>query len=104
TATPACAPGAPRTGGGRMEHLLDYIQRTAPGLVLIALVFILARPRRHARVVLYILTFVLLRDAAGVCAPGQFAGGAALSGIRVQQFPDERRRSAGGRHLRHRGR
>ena len=46
-----------------MEQLLDYIQRTAPGAVLIALVFILVRPTKHVRVVLYILTFVLLRDA-----------------------------------------
>lgn len=46
-----------------MENLLDYMQRTAPAVGLIAAVFVLVRPGRHLRVLFYILTFILLRDA-----------------------------------------
>lgn len=46
-----------------LSNLLDYARRTAPAIGLIALVFFLVRPNRHVRVLLYILTFILLRDA-----------------------------------------
>lgn len=46
-----------------MENLLDYIQRTAPAVGLIAIVFVLLRPGRHVRVLLYVFAFILLRDA-----------------------------------------
>ncbi len=45
------------------SNLLDYVNRTAPAVGLIALIFVLARPNRQVRVLLYTLTFILLRDA-----------------------------------------
>lgn len=49
--------------GGSMDRLLDYLARMTPSVVLIVMVFALVRPAKHLRVVLYILTFILLRDS-----------------------------------------
>jgi len=49
--------------GGNMDNLTDYLSRISPALAVVALVFVLVRPGKHLRVVLYILTFILLRDA-----------------------------------------
>lgn len=46
-----------------MDNLTDYLSRISPALAVVALVFVLVRPGKHLRVVLYILTFILLRDA-----------------------------------------
>ena len=46
-----------------MENLIDYLIRISPAIAVVVLVFILVRPGKQARVVLYILTFILLRDA-----------------------------------------
>ncbi len=46
-----------------MQLLINYATRIAPGLILIALVFLFIRPNKHFRIVIYIFTFVLMRDA-----------------------------------------
>lgn len=43
--------------------LLAYLSRTAPAIMMIAATFVFLRPAKHVRVLLYLLTFVLLRDA-----------------------------------------
>src|SRR5690606_21042 len=46
-----------------MAALLDYGLRVAPALALVAAALVLLRPGKTGRVVLYILTFILMRDA-----------------------------------------
>ncbi len=46
-----------------LQILMNYMARIAPGLILIAAVLILMRPNKHFRIVIYIFTFVLMRDA-----------------------------------------
>src|SRR5690606_34068536 len=43
--------------------LLAYLSRTAPAIMMIAATFVFLRPAKHVRVLLYLLTIVLLRDA-----------------------------------------
>ncbi|MFW6363817.1 MAG: CPBP family intramembrane glutamic endopeptidase [Spirochaeta sp.] len=43
--------------------IVEYLVRVLPALVLIAAVFIWAKPRAEFRIVLYIFSFILLRDA-----------------------------------------
>lgn len=42
---------------------MDYAVRITPAVFVIAIVFVLLRPARHGRVLFYILTFILVRDA-----------------------------------------
>lgn len=46
-----------------IHTFLVYLLRVLPGLTVIALAFLAARPSRNVRVGLYLLAFVLLRDA-----------------------------------------
>lgn len=46
-----------------IQSLLDYFMRIAPGFVLIILVFVSIKPNSTFRVVIYILSFILMRDA-----------------------------------------
>ena len=43
--------------------LYDYIIRILPGLLLMALVFGVLKPRAGLRVIIYISSFILMRDA-----------------------------------------
>ena len=79
--------------GGNMDNLTDYLSRISPALAVVALVFVLVRPGKHLRVVLYILTFILLRDAglprtaSPVCCSREPLGRAAVQGIRRHAAP-----------------
>jgi hypothetical protein len=46
-----------------LDHVVAYLSRIAPGLVLGGVMLALARRARRARIVLYLALFVLLRDA-----------------------------------------
>ena len=46
-----------------LNTLATYLLRILPGLALVALFLLLIRPQKELRVVLYILAFVLMRDA-----------------------------------------
>lgn len=70
-----------------IETFIVYLARVLPGLTVIAAVFLVVRPSAVARVALYLLAFVLLRDAMTPLELWQFGAREGVFWIRLSDDP-----------------
>lgn len=72
---------------GTFITIFNYLLRILPGLLLVALVFILVKPNHLVRIILYIFSFILLRDSMTPLGLWSFGAPDGIFWIRLSSDP-----------------